>query len=629
MAYQQNTDPNATTDENVTSGELNVRQDLYVAGLIKTDLDPAATGRSEIYSWSNPVRFTDNNKFNDLPTAIDIDGELLLVNNQYNFRTEGEDYIIENSDLVAMTFKPKSSMEVLNVDTGFDSENADGSKKYKVAINIQNTGLNAANGYDYSGTISYDNHNLVNISGTSNEKIIPGNGSVIGGTSHDLNSLLPIDYTTDPIYVTLSKEQQRHIDKVKLNLNIKEHGIGDQGIDYVGDVFNVKEKYKFDTFNIYTDSSEVYGQKLRVEKVGDDFALRGHLENVGNIDSKGDAKIYIYDQKDWDNPIAVSDYIDLQMSKQMKIDVPISDSVVKDLNRGIKDYLVYVKNDAGDTLSNWELATLNIREPYKFKVNDSSDTIKLKVGETLKLNTTFEPADKYTGATILYSVEDADIARSGDNTLYGVAAGETTLHLTTKEYGGKHQLNVIVEEQNNGGGRSYSGGGSSGVGPALPYDASINTMTTNVVKANSLTIDARVNNVHWIYDPISNRYRLNVDVNGAVVPMTNGFITITDVKEQDVQGVKQQVTTVDTYFFDVNGNMITGWLKTADNKWYFFENQKTINEGKMVYGWRKVENNWYYFLDDGSMLVSAMTPDGEYVDADGVWIAPVVYATQQ
>ena len=75
--------------------------------------------------------------------------------------------------------------------------------------------------------------------------------------------------------------------------------------------------------------------------------------------------------------------------------------------------------------------------------------------------------------------------------------------------------------------------------------------------------------------------------------------------------------------------MITGWLKTADNKWYFFENQKTINEGKLVYGWRKVENNWYYFLDDGSMLVSAMTPDGEYVDADGVWIAPVVYATQQ
>ena len=633
VAYQQNSDSNATTDETVTSGEINVRQDLYVAGLIRTELDATETDRSEAYSWSNPVRFTDNSKFNDLPTAVDIDGELLLVNNQYNFRTEGEDYIIENSNLVAMTFKPKSSIEALNVDVAFDSENADGSKKYKVSINIQNTGLSAANGYDYNGTISYDNQNLVNINGTSDETLIPGNSSVIGGKSSGASTISGTKYTTPDIYITLSKEQQRHIDKVKLNLNIKEHGIVDQGINYEGDVFNVKEKYRFDTFNIYTDSSEVYGQKLRVEKVGDDFVLRGHLENVGNIDSKGDAKIYIYDQKDWDNPIAVSDYIDLQMSKQMKIDVPISDSVVKDLNRGIKDYLVYVKNDAGDTLSNWELATLNIREPYKFKVNDSSDTIKLKVGETLKLNTTFEPADKYTGATILYSVEDADIARSGDNTLYGVAVGETTLHLTTKEYGGKHQLNVIVEEQNNGGGRSYSGGGSSGggggAGPALPYDASINTMTTNAVKANSLTIDARVNNVHWIYDPISNRFRLNVDVNGAVAPMTNGFITITDVKEQDVQGVKQQVATVDTYFFDVNGNMITGWLKTADNKWYFFENQKTINEGKMVYGWRKVGNNWYYFLDDGSMLVNAMTPDGEYVGADGAWIAPVVYATQQ
>ena len=69
--------------------------------------------------------------------------------------------------------------------------------------------------------------------------------------------------------------------------------------------------------------------------------------------------------------------------------------------------------------------------------------------------------------------------------------------------------------------------------------------------------------------------------------------------------------------------MITGWIKTADEKWYFFENLKTIDEGKMALGWKKIENVWYYFIEDGSMLRNAMTPDGYLVGNDGAWVAPV------
>jgi hypothetical protein len=36
------------------------------------------------------------------------------------------------------------------------------------------------------------------------------------------------------------------------------------------------------------------------------------------------------------------------------------------------------------------------------------------------------------------------------------------------------------------------------------------------------------------------------------------------------------------------------------------------------------DGNWYYLDADGNMLTSTMTPDGYYVDADGVWTdAPV------
>ena len=51
--------------------------------------------------------------------------------------------------------------------------------------------------------------------------------------------------------------------------------------------------------------------------------------------------------------------------------------------------------------------------------------------------------------------------------------------------------------------------------------------------------------------------------------------------------------------------------------WYFFENAKTADEGKMILGWKQIQNDWYYFQVDGVMLVSAGTPDGYFVGADG------------
>ncbi|MBO6119005.1 MAG: hypothetical protein J6P02_00890 [Lachnospiraceae bacterium] len=66
--------------------------------------------------------------------------------------------------------------------------------------------------------------------------------------------------------------------------------------------------------------------------------------------------------------------------------------------------------------------------------------------------------------------------------------------------------------------------------------------------------------------------------------------------------------------------MVTGWVKTIDEKWYFFDNYKTINEGSMVTGWRLISGAWYYFAQDGIMLVDCVTPDGYKVGSDGKWI---------
>ncbi|MDF2884186.1 MAG: pcpA [Clostridiaceae bacterium] len=77
-------------------------------------------------------------------------------------------------------------------------------------------------------------------------------------------------------------------------------------------------------------------------------------------------------------------------------------------------------------------------------------------------------------------------------------------------------------------------------------------------------------------------------------------------------------------------NKKTGWQLDGD-KWYYFN-----TDGSMATGWKQVSGLWYYLNpsgdmaankwvgnyylgDSGAMLVNTVTPDGYYVNANGVW----------
>lgn len=51
-----------------------------------------------------------------------------------------------------------------------------------------------------------------------------------------------------------------------------------------------------------------------------------------------------------------------------------------------------------------------------------------------------------------------------------------------------------------------------------------------------------------------------------------------------------------------------------NNKWYFFD-----STGYMATGWVFWNNAWYFMGPDGAMYVNCWTPDGYYVDGNGVW----------
>lgn len=80
------------------------------------------------------------------------------------------------------------------------------------------------------------------------------------------------------------------------------------------------------------------------------------------------------------------------------------------------------------------------------------------------------------------------------------------------------------------------------------------------------------------------------------------------------------------YYFNEQGYMVTGWhTDPVDNRLYYLNPVSDGTKGKMIVGWKEIDGNWYYFnmVSDGhrgSLLKNQMTPDGYYVNENGIWI---------
>lgn len=78
----------------------------------------------------------------------------------------------------------------------------------------------------------------------------------------------------------------------------------------------------------------------------------------------------------------------------------------------------------------------------------------------------------------------------------------------------------------------------------------------------------------------------------------------------------------DWFFFDAEGNMMTGWIMDG-GRWYYLNLVSDGTQGRMFTGWQLINGVWYYLnpISDGTK--GAMLADtwvGEYyVNADGAW----------
>lgn len=93
------------------------------------------------------------------------------------------------------------------------------------------------------------------------------------------------------------------------------------------------------------------------------------------------------------------------------------------------------------------------------------------------------------------------------------------------------------------------------------------------------------------------------------------------------------------YYFNSRGELKTGWL-CDDKNWYYLNNlhdgtygamltNRWICEnenwffltstGRMAIGWHFIQGNWYYFYQNGIMAANTITPDGFYINSNGIW----------
>ena len=258
------------------------------------------------------------------------------------------------------------------------------------------------------------------------------------------------------------------------------------------------------------------------------------------------------------------------------------------------------------------------------KTSYSSGNKLSPAGLSIKVNYT-----DGTNETIAYSSSNSGDFSFNPSTSTSLNTGHANVTVT---YGGKSTSFAISVTQSSGGyvpssgGGNNSGGGVGGGGggggiPAGTNPQNDSPTTTQTTSNKSISGVADSSTSTWATDPTTGKWKLNITLgNGQVAPATNGFFMLTNTVTQVVNNVPIQTQVNNTYYFDAQGNMVTGWVQTADNKWYFFDNEKTANEGKMSLGWKQVQGSWYYFTPDGYRLENGITPDGFVIGADGKWI---------
>ncbi len=165
-------------------------------------------------------------------------------------------------------------------------------------------------------------------------------------------------------------------------------------------------------------------------------------------------------------------------------------------------------------------------------------------------------------------------------------------------------------------GGSSAGGSSAGGSGRIKASGGAGISNKNVQNTNIPSYV--VSNGHWNNNNGKWQYKSNKEFKNQWVAIKNPY-------------AKQNQESFSWFKFDKDGNMLTGWIKDDNGKWYYLNSISDGTLGAMLTSWQWIKDpvdgkeKCYYFNPNtdgtrGMLLTNTTTKDGYQVNEKGEWV---------
>lgn len=539
--------------------------------------------------WSDNVRMTNNQKINDVPEFAALrDGQngVMMIGSRYLLNPDETTggYIISESQLVSMQYKPKGLMTVESVSIDKYPEKVN--DRFNIQVNLRNSGLKTVEGFAYAASLwSLGDIQTEGVfSGTYEQDVQPCENVSIGFEATASEAIL--EKVKDKLLVFMEMDAE--------GILLNEH------------VFIADRTARLENFKA------VQGEN--------GFNVTGQIRNTTAEKIDSNSRLVVFPNGDFSNKLYnESVTIALEGGEAIKpgetgyvsIEVPAKAELCR---YGIQDMAAVVVDENGDACSDYGTFVGGAGIP-QITVNGikHGGTIVLKPGESLELTGDYDPKEFYQGGTVVYAISDQNIASVENGVLTGTRKGAAVLHATVDPFGGDTEIIVKVES-------------STQPDPDIDtYDGSITSGPLSARRMYGNWVLNSDNTWSFINYGGSRFTGWGVIMNGTKPCYYHfGFNGVMDT------GWYYDQTAKTWYYFSEradasNGMMLTGWLQDQkDGKWYYLSEK----DGSMLVGWQKIyykgKMTWFYFntIHDGyfgACQLSGKTPDGYTLNPDGSW----------
>ena len=398
--------------------------EIYAAARVLDDEESSETSNR----WSMPVRLTNDEKFYDEATLVNVPwiNRLVVTANRYAFALEDElskATPVESADFIAVHFKDAGSVEA--TDIRYDADMPAAGETVGVNVTLRNTGLTAL----YAK--SYEVYPLIN--GERGEKCAEGRDT-------EINKLLPGD-TEEISFAYTMPESLSGLDEIGFEVVSRE-------IEYVEDQADVR----FEGEDAIPVGWRAELGEVRTEERSDGFYATFTLMNTGNVQMPAGVVCATASAADEDGALWASKTLDTALApgEEVWYTVKLTD-VADDFSTGFQRGFLTLTDAGGNDLVNEDSSReliLDITAPYNLTVNGdtalAAQGITLKAGSTLALSGTYEGTSFYPDGNVIFATEDSLVAVAEDGTLYAMEEGETALLAKVDAYGSTMSIPVKV-----------------------------------------------------------------------------------------------------------------------------------------------------------------------------------------